>query len=100
MSKLSLAQRLSIHTGITLNSIEKENLREDFFSNYSLFFGGGYKLFTQSTRLNLGGILFNKLDPISGSSSLGIQPYAGISIDIEIGKWLQNLFPSISKNLN
>ena len=100
LSRLSLAQRLSVHTGITLNTLKKENVREDFFSNYSLFFGGGLKLITQSTRLNFGGILYNELDPISGSTSLSAQPYVGISIDIEIGKWLREIFPSISKKFN
>lgn len=96
LSQLSLWQRLSIHTGVNLNPVKKENYRDDFFKNYSLLLGGGLKIFTQSTRLNFGGMLFNKIDAISGKNSIAIQPYIGISIDIEIRKWLESSIPSLT----
>ncbi|AOW20744.1 hypothetical protein LPB138_08675 [Urechidicola croceus] len=99
LSQLSFGQRFSIHTGVTLNSIEKDGFRDDFFSDYSLMLGGGYKVLTQSTRLNFGGIFFKKLDAVSGESSITIQPYIGLSIDIEIRKWLEGIIPTLTKNL-
>ena len=99
LSQLSFAQRFSIHTGVTLNSLGKDGFREDFFSNYSLMLGGGYKVLTQSTRLNFGGLFFKKNDAVSGNSSIAIQPYIGLSIDIEIRKWLEGIIPTFTKNL-
>ncbi|WP_143961318.1 hypothetical protein [Litoribacter populi] len=99
LSRLLFSQRFSIHTGVTLNSLEKTGFREDFFSNYSLMLGGGYKILTQSTRLNFGGVFFKKIDAVSGNSSLAIHPYFGLSIDIEIRKWLEGIIPTSTKNL-
>lgn len=99
LSQLSFSQRFSIHTGVTLNSLQKTGFRDDFFSKYSLMLGGGYKILTQSTRLNFGGVLFKKTDAISGISSIAIQPYVGLSIDIEIKKWLEGIIPTFTKNL-
>jgi hypothetical protein len=93
ISKLSLMQRLSIHTGLTIGSIYKENVRDNFFENYSLLLGGSYKVLTQGTRINFGGLFYNKIDAINGSKSIAIQPYIGLSIDIEIKKWLQTFYP-------
>ncbi len=97
LSQLSFSQRFSIHTGVTLNSLEKTGFRDDFFSNYSLMIGGGYKILTQSTRLNFGGVLFKKIDAVSGNSSIAILPYVGLSIDIEIRKWLEGIIPTFTK---
>lgn len=95
ISKLSFRQRFSIHTGVTIGSIAEDNVRDNFFGNYSLLLGGGYKVLTQGTRINFGGLLYNKIDAINGSKSLAIQPYIGLSIDLEIKKWLQTVFPNI-----
>jgi hypothetical protein len=95
ISKLSAFQRMAIHTGVTIGSIKKENVRDNFFGNYSLLLGASYKVFTQGTRVNIGGMFYNKLDAIDGSKSIAIQPYIGISIDLEIKKWLQGIFPNI-----
>lgn len=97
-SRLSFWQRTSIHTGVTLNSLAEDNKREDFFKNLSLMLGGGYKIGTQATRLNVGGILYNKIDAITGDKSFAVVPYVGLSIDIEIRKWLQEIIPSYSNN--
>ncbi|WP_108867516.1 hypothetical protein [Aquimarina aquimarini] len=98
LSDLTMAQRFSIHTGVVLESVKETNVRDDFFSDFSLMLGGSYKMITQSTRINFGGILYNKIDPISGSKELAIQPYIGLSIDIEIRKWLSEFIPSLTEN--
>jgi hypothetical protein len=98
LSNLSFAQRFSIHTGVILESVKKENIRDDFFSGLSLMVGGSYKFLTQSTRINAGGILYNKIDAVTGSKSIAIQPYIGLSIDIEIRKWLSEVIPSFGNN--
>lgn len=99
LSKLSFSQHFSIHTGITLNSLKKIGFREDFFNDYSLILGGGYKIITQSTRVNFGGVLFKKFDAVSGGSNMAIQPYIGFSIDLKIKKWLEGIIPVFTKNL-
>ncbi|MCP9748604.1 hypothetical protein [Lacihabitans sp. CS3-21] len=98
LSQLTFAQRFSIHTAVTLNSLKKDGFRDDFFANYSLMLGGGYKVLTQSTRLNFGGLFFKKTDAVSGNSNIAVQPYVGISIDIEIRKWLEGIIPTFTKN--
>ncbi|WP_350291898.1 hypothetical protein [uncultured Croceitalea sp.] len=95
ISDLTTKQRLSIHTGVTIGSIAQDNVRDDFFGDYSLLLGGSYKVLTQGTRINFGGLLYNKIDAINGSKSLAIQPYLGLSIDLEIRQWLQTLFPKL-----
>ncbi|MDO5980600.1 hypothetical protein [Flavivirga spongiicola] len=95
ISKLSLMQRLSIHTGVTVGSIQKDNVRDNFFGNYSLLLGGSYKVLTQGTRINFGGLFYHKIDAINGSKSIAVQPFIGLSIDLEIKKWLQTIFPKI-----
>lgn len=95
ISKLSLMQRLSVHTGVTIGSIQKDHVRDDFFGNYSLLLGGSYKVLTQGTRINFGGLFYNKIDALNGSKSITVQPYIGLSIDLEIKKWLQTIFPKI-----
>ncbi|TGV03383.1 hypothetical protein [Flavivirga rizhaonensis] len=95
ISRLSLWQRLSIHTGVTVGSIAETNVRDNFFGNYSLLLGGSYKVITQGTRINFGGLLYNKIDAINGSKSIAVQPYIGLSIDLEIKKWLKTVFPNL-----
>lgn len=99
LSDLSLAQKLSIHTGVILESISEPNKRDDFFNGMSLMLGVGYKACSQSIRINIGGIFYKELNQITGQKSLAIQPYIGLSIDIEIRKWLSSLIPSFTNNL-
>jgi|GEM_PF-6298014 len=95
ISTLSLWQRLSIHTGITINKLAENKKREDLFKENSLLLGLGYKIFNHSYRINFGGVLYKSLDPITGSKSFAIQPYVGLSIDFEIRKWLSQLVPAL-----
>lgn len=96
ISRLSGWQRLSIHTGVVINSLKEEKKREDFFKNNSAMIGIGYKLLNHALRINAGGVFYKKLDPIDGSKSFAIQPYIGVSIDIEIKKWLESAIPYVS----
>ncbi|MDD7885732.1 hypothetical protein [Flavivirga sp. 57AJ16] len=95
ISKLSAMQRLSIHTGVTIGSIQKDHVRDNFFGNYSLLLGGSYKVLTQGTRVNFGGLFYKKIDAINGSKSITVHPYVGLSIDLDIKRWLQTIFPKI-----
>ncbi len=96
ISDLSFKQRFAIHTGVTLGSIAEDNVSDNFFGNHSLLLGGSYKVFTQATRINFGGLFYNKIDGINGSKSIAIQPYIGLSIDIEIRQWLKTVFPNLN----
>jgi hypothetical protein len=89
LSQLRFAQRTSIHIGASLNPLELKGKRDDFFDNFSLMVGGGYKAFTQSTRVLGGVVVFNKINPISAEKSIAVHPFVGLSIDIEIRKWLE-----------
>ena len=98
LTKHSFSQRFAFHTGVILESIKEENVRDDFFQGMSLMIGGSYKVITQSTRIISGVIIYNKIDAVSASKSIAIQPYIGLSIDIEIRKWLAEIIPSFGKN--
>lgn len=95
ISNLDILQRLSIHTGILLNSINENKVREDLFKKNSLLLGAGYKVFNHAYRINCGGIIYKQIDPINGSKKFAVAPYVGISIDIEIKKWLTNTIPGL-----
>lgn len=86
LTRYTFEQRLSVHAGISFNPLAEEGRRKDLFKSTSLMLGMGYKVFTQSTRLNLGLVAFQKLDPITQSASLGIHPYIGLSIDADVWK--------------
>ncbi len=97
-SRLSFGQRTSFHVGITLSSIAEENVRDDLFSNYSLMLGFGHKIIHHALRLNTGVIAYNKIDAVNGDKSFALTPYLGLSIDIEIRKWLEEIIPSFTEN--
>ena len=95
ISNLDFWQRTAFHTGIILNSITEGKKREDLFSTNSLLIGISYKVFNHAYRINFGGIVYKKIDTISGDKSFAITPYVGVSIDIEIKKWLSEFFPTL-----
>ncbi|WP_298791235.1 hypothetical protein [uncultured Allomuricauda sp.] len=97
-SRLSFGQRTSLHVGITLSSIAEDNVRDDLFSNYSLILGFGRKIIHHALRLNAGAVAYNKIDAINGNKSFALSPYLGLSIDIEIRKWLEKTIPSFTGN--
>ncbi len=97
LSQLNVLQRLSFHTGITLSSLSEENKRQNFFTDRSLILGVGLKVFNQSSRVILGTTIFKKNNPINSQTSIAMQPHIGLSIDLEIKKWIESI---ISKPSN
>ncbi len=91
-------KRMAFHVGVTLESVAEDSRRDDFFNNKSLMAGFSYKVFTQATRLNFGGVFYKDIDAVSGDKSLAVYPYVGLSIDLEIRKWLHELVPSLTGN--
>ncbi len=89
LSKFRIVDRISVHTGITINSLKKDRFREDLFDGFSLLIGGSVKVLSHATRINGGIVLFKDIDPISAKSSFGVQPYVGLSFDLEIRAWLE-----------
>ncbi|HMI07227.1 MAG TPA: hypothetical protein VK528_06760 [Flavobacterium sp.] len=96
LSALTFGQRVSIHTGFLINSLKKDYVREDFFKDNSLLLGASYKILAQALRINLGGVFYKKIDPLTASKKVAIQPYIGLSIDLEIRAWLIQTFPSLT----
>lgn len=95
LSNLTFAQKLAIHTGILLNSVKENGKRQDLFSNTSLLVGLSYKFLNHAYRITAGTIVYNQIDPIDSQKSLALAPYLGLSIDIEIKKWLEGIFPDL-----
>lgn len=95
ISTLTIWQRLSIHTGIVINSLSESKKRENLFKENSAMLGFGYKIFNHNFRINIGGVFYKSLDPITASKSFAVQPYVGLSIDFEIRKWLSQLVPAL-----
>jgi hypothetical protein len=91
----TLLYRLSFMSGITLTSIAIPNKRKDLFASTSLLTGLGFRL-TNEVKIIGGTVWFRKNDtnPFSDQYKLGLSPFLGVSIDLE----LQQLFGGI-KNL-
>lgn len=96
ISDLTLGQRVAIHTGITLNSIDKgNNQRLDLFNSSSLLMGISYKIFNHAYRINVGGLVYRQVDAVTRDKSFAVAPYIGISIDFEIRKWINSVFSDL-----
>lgn len=82
----------SIALGISQASVAKDGVRADFFKKTSFFTGVGYRL-TSALRLTFGTLWYNKLDPnpLLDNKKLAVAPYAGLSIDLQVRKFIQNL---------
>jgi len=80
---------LSFYSGLTLSSIEVEGQREDFFANKSLLAGIGIRI-NHSLRATVGSVIFraNSTNPLSDSKSVKMVMTAGISLDLEIQKFI------------
>lgn len=76
---------LSLHFGVTLRSLQKDNYRDNLFGNNNLMIGVGYRL---SHAINIigGGLLYNRLSPNSllDSPTVGVRPYVGLSVNLKI----------------
>lgn len=87
----SIRQRFSFQGGWMLVSLEEEGIRENLFKNSSFMTGLGFKL---SNALSLSGgiLLFKEVDPnpLIDNTSTAITPYAGLTVDLDINKYLND----------
>jgi hypothetical protein len=85
--------RLSFMSGILLTKLKIEGEREDLFANNSLMAGLGLRI-NNVVKFSSGVVLYKSLDPnpTIDNPRLGISPYAGLSLDLEV----QELFGGIS----
>lgn len=97
LSNLSIKQRLAIHTGFLLNSLKEDKKREDLFDNTSLIVGLSYKVFNHAYRVTCGTVVYKQINPIDSTKSFAFAPYIGLSIDIEIKKWIEGIIPDLKK---
>jgi len=83
--RIKFCQRFTANLGLSLNSIAKDNYRANLFGNNNVMIGTGFKL-SHAFNLNLGGLLYNNIDPnpLIAKKTLGVAPYAGISINLLI----------------
>ncbi|PKH49526.1 hypothetical protein CXF68_01950 [Tenacibaculum sp. Bg11-29] len=93
--------RLSFNTGITLASLKKDEQREDLFDNKSLLMGFGFRL-SNALRLTGGVILFNREDPnlLIDNKRLGATPFIGLSIDLSLKQFFNDMSGLIPLNRN
>lgn len=92
LPKVSIWDRLSLSTGITIGSLKSENKREDLFDGKSLLIGFGIK-FTTAIRGNFGFIIFKKEDtnPLIDNKKLASTPFTGLSIDLNLKSLIHDL---------
>jgi hypothetical protein len=83
--RIKFYQRFTLNLGITLNTLAKDNYRANLFSNNNIMIGLGYKL-SHVLNVNFGGLLYNNIDPnpLNAKKTLGVAPYAGLSINLLI----------------
>jgi hypothetical protein len=83
--RIKCYQRFTFNLGLTLNSIAKDNYRANLFGNNNLMVGLGFK-FSHAINLNLGGLLYNNVDPnpLIAKKTIGVAPYTGVSINLLI----------------
>lgn len=96
--RIKFYQRFTANLGITINSIAKDNYRANLFSNNNVMIGLGYKM-SHVINLNFGGLLYNNVNsnPLVATKSLGVAPYAGISINLLIKDALGDIAKIFSK---
>ncbi len=89
----SFGRRFSFTLGLTVKTIadEKPQTRGDLFDSNSLLAGVGYRV-TDSGRLGLGVLVFEKLDPnpLLKGKSLTYSPYLSLSFDWDILGFFKN----------
>ncbi|MTH15817.1 hypothetical protein [Flavobacterium sp. LC2016-01] len=97
-NRIKFYQRFTANLGITINSIAKDNYRANLFSNNNVMIGLGYKV-SHVLNLNFGGLLYNNINPnpLVATKSIGIAPYAGISINLLIKDALGDIAKIFSK---
>jgi hypothetical protein len=96
--RIKFYQRFTANLGVTIHSIAKDEYRANLFSNNNVVIGIGYKI-SHVINLNFGGLLYNNVDPnpLIAKKSLGVAPYAGISINLLIKDALGDIAKVFSK---
>ena len=82
----------SVAAGIAQGSLAKDGIRTDFFKSTSFYIGLGYRI-TNAFRLTSGVLLYNRLNPnpLIDNKILSFVPYFGLSVDLQVRKFIQNL---------
>lgn len=82
---VKLHQRISFNLGVTLNSIAKTSYRGNLIGNNNILIGIGFK-FTHAVSVSGGTLFYNNIEPnpLLERKSLGVAPYAGLSINLKI----------------
>jgi hypothetical protein len=83
---------VSFTLGYTTKSMAAEGERDDFFNKASLILGAGYRL-TDELRITGGALCFYGKDPNPAIDDrvLRATPYLGLSVDLDIAKYLNDL---------
>ncbi len=83
--RIKFWQRFTGNLGMTVSSLAKEGYRANLISNSNLMVGAGFKI-SHVINLNAGGLLYNNIDPnpAIAKKTVGVAPYAGISINLLI----------------
>jgi hypothetical protein len=84
-SKASLARRVSVTLGLTVQGIGDGKTRDDLFGNQSLVLGLGARL-TNSVRFTAGSLVFKELspNPLSTDTKLTTTYFVSVSFDIDV----------------
>ena len=91
LKKYSLLQRLSLHIGFTRSNIQGDGTeRKEFFDNTSLLIGGGYNCINNSFRVIGGTLIYRDINRFTSNEEYGFMPYLGVSLDIQLRKWLES----------
>ena len=82
-------KRFSIYVGLAQLLTEREDNFDDLFASNSLVVGFGYRL-TRTLRVNLGGLLYNEVNPspLIDSRELRVAPTFSLSVDIDLAEAL------------
>lgn len=90
--KKTFWHHVSFSIGYTTQSLAADGEREDFFTKSSLMVGAGWRL-TDELRVTGGALCFYGEDPNPAIESRQLQatPYLGLSVDLDIAKYLNDL---------
>ncbi|MBO0949373.1 hypothetical protein [Fibrella forsythiae] len=90
---ISALDRLSIHAGVTLFSLAKDNYRQNLFNANNLMIGVGYRL-SSVAKLTGGVVLYRKrtdTSPLYTETRLAPIGYVGISVDLRVREVLKDI---------
>ncbi|MCW3466264.1 hypothetical protein [Chitinophaga nivalis] len=96
-NKLNLLKSLSGVIGVTVVSFSADEEYEDLFNNLSLITALGVRL-TDGVRVS-GGVMWayrKDMNPLKTDKSLAAMPYAGLSLDLDLKKWIEKITKNIT----